>query len=162
MAILPQTILNFIIMTNVTVQTKSNPLNNLVNSVNVSFEGLNNLPAKKQVSELSQITQTINKTVEGNVRGLSSYFKEFRKQGNELTAKMKLYNSKGRTFDVELCHKIINLGEISHITKGSDILEETKKSKAQKEGKTYKEWNGIWSSNRLQTVFFFVVETAKK
>lgn len=124
-----------------------------------SHEFVNVLPAKKQVSELSQITQTINKTVEGNVRGLSSYFKEFRKSGADLNSKMKLYNAKGRTFNTELCHKIINLGEISHITKGSDMLEVDRKNRL---GDKYKEWNGIWSANRLQTIFFFVVETTVK
>lgn len=124
-----------------------------------NYEFVNLLPAKKQVSELSQLTQSINKTIEGNVRGLSSYFKEFRKSGADLNAKMKLYNAKGRTFDVELCHKIINLGEISHITKGSDMLEIDRKNRL---GDKYKEWNGVWSANRLQTVFFFVVETTLK
>ena len=128
-------------------------------NVTYSHEFVNVLPAKKQVSELSQLTQSINKTVEGNVRGLSSYFKEFRKSGADLNAKMKLYNAKGRTFNTDLCHKIINLGEISHITKGSDMFEKKKKNRL---GDKYKEWNGIWSANRLQTVFFFVVETTPK
>ena len=128
-------------------------------NVTYSHEFVNVLPAKKQVSELSQLTQSINKTVEGNVRGLSSYFKEFRKSGADLNAKMKLYNAKGRTFNTDLCHKIINLGEISHITKGSDMFEVDRKNRL---GDKYKEWNGIWSANRLQTVFFFVVETTPK
>lgn len=137
-------------------------IQNKVSELNFNFEGLNNLPVKKQISELSQLTQSINRTVEGNVRGLSSYFKEFRKTGSELSAKMKLYNAKGRTFDSELCHKIINCGDISYITKGSDRYEETRKNKAISEGKEFKTWNGVWSSDRLQKIFFFVVETTPK
>ena len=127
-----------------------------------SNEFVNVLPEKKQVSELSQLTQSINKTVEGSVRGLSSYFKEFRKSGADLNAKMKLYNAKGRTFNTDLCHKIINLGEISHITKGSDMFEDDRKSRLLSEGKEYKPFSGVWSANRLQSVFFFVVETTPK
>ena len=143
---------------------RTNVVTKKANELNFNFEGLNNLPAKKQVSELSQLNQSINRTVEGNVRGLSSYFKEFRKKGSELSAKMKLYNAKGRTFDSDLCHKIINCGEILHITKGSDRYENEKRAKAISQGKEHKDWNGVWSADRLQKIFFFVVETtpAKK
>lgn len=123
------------------------------------FTGMETLPAKKQVSELAQITQGINRSVEGEVRGLSSYFKTFRKQGKELAQKMKLYNAKGRTFDPVLCHEIINLGNIKLVTDGSDKFEA---ARSQKLGDKYKPFNGVWTSNRLQAVFFFVVETTPK
>lgn len=138
------------------IETKKNA------DLNFNFDGLNEVPTKKVVSELSQLTQTINKDVEGSVRSVSSYFKEFRKKGSELTAKMKLYNVKGRTFNPELCHKILNCGDIKPIYEGSDRYEDARRAKLLSEGKEYKPFSGVWSANRLQTVFFFVVETTPK
>lgn len=136
---------------------------NLTNVVIVDFTGVN-LPTSRKFSELVLVTRGINTRVEGSVKGLSSYFKEFRKESKQLREKIDLYRAKGRTFDSDLCHRIINMGEIKPITDGSDRFESLKKDRAEKAGKKYTPFNGVWSAARMQTVFFFVIETttAKK
>ena len=125
------------------------------------FNGLDNKPMKKNVSELTLLKTSINKTVEGEVKSVSKYYSEFRKTYDNINKWLKLQNEKGRTFDPLKCHEILMVGNLKAVTDSDRAINEGKATKAANEGKKYV-YPVQWSANRMFVAFVHAVETTVK
>ena len=136
--------------------------NILIDTSNLNpFNGLENKPAKKTVSQLTTLKTTINKNVDGEVKSVSKYFSEFRKNFDNINAWLKEAHTKGRTFNPELCHDILMNGKLSFIVDADKSIMRAKQAKANKEGKKFVAPTQ-WSANRMFVAFVHAVETTTK
>ena len=134
---------------------------NLVNGVN-PFVGLDNKPEKiVNQSQLVILKTTINKSVEGEVKSVSKYFSEFRKNFDNINIWLKEAHTKGRTFNPELCHDILMNGKLAYIIDADKSIIEAKQVNANKEGKKFVAPTQ-WSANRMFVAFIHAVETTTK
>ena len=116
---------------------------------------------EKTTSLLVAIKKDINSTIESNTRSVSSYFSEFRKNYRNIESWLKEANNKGRTFDTEKIHTIINVGKLALIIEADKLLQTERDQKALKEGKKFTSPQN-WSANRMFVAFVKAVETTKK
>jgi len=116
---------------------------------------------EKSTSLLVAIKKDINSTIESNTRSVSSYFAEFRKNYRNIENWLKEANNKGRTFDPEKIHTIINVGKLALIIEADKLLQSERDTKALKEGKKFTSPQ-TWSANRMFVAFVKAVETTKK
>lgn len=140
--------------------TVSNKVFKIATTIN-PFNGLENKPAKKTVSQLTTLKTTINKNVDGEVKSVSKYFLEFRKNFDNINAWLKEAHTKGRTFNPELCHDILMNGKLSFIVDADKSIMRAKQAKANKEGKKFVAPTQ-WSANRMFVAFVHAVETTTK
>jgi hypothetical protein len=117
--------------------------------VNVEFL---KTPVKRGQSELSISRRTLVKGVDKEVKSLSAYFKEFRKS-SELKNFLSLAHARGRTFDPDKVHAIVNCGDIKTLLAADEEIQSAKKNPAQN-----------WSGQRVLTAFVAATEikTPKK
>lgn len=101
----------------------------------------------KTLSPVAQARKTVIQTIDGNVKSLSSYFKEFRKNHENLQKFIIEAQVKGRRFDGAVIHDIVNNGKLSLITEQDDIIQAAKEKKAV-----------TWSGTRLFTAFLRACE----
>lgn len=106
-------------------------------------------------SQLTIIKTDINRNVESNVKSVSAYFNEFRKNHAAVKAWLKEAHTKGRTFDANVAHDILMIGNMKALLSGSDKIEAAKMDKL---GSKYKAPNG-WSAARMFTSFIAAAET---
>lgn len=125
------------------------------------FNGLDNKPTKKTASQLTTIKTTINKNVDGEVKSVSKYFSEFRKNFDNINSWLKEAHTKGRTFNPDLCHDILMNGKLALIVDADKKIIEAKQAKANKDGKKFVTPTQ-WSANRMFVAFVHAVETTKK
>ena len=109
-------------------------------------------------SQLTVLKTSINKEVEGNVKSVSAYFTEFRKNFENIRAYIKEAHTKGRTFDADLIHEILMVGNIKPLLAASDKIEA---AKVEKLGSKYKAPTS-WSANRMFMCFVVATETTTK
>ena len=140
---------------------KTNQKDSLVLTSLNPFNGLENKPAKKTVSQLTTIKTTINKNVDGEVKSVSKYFSEFRKNFDNINSWLKEAHTKGRTFNPDLCHDILMNGKLALIVDADKKIIEAKQAKANKDGKKFVTPTQ-WSANRMFVAFVHAVETTKK
>lgn len=141
---------------------KTNQKESLVIASVNPFTGLDNKPSKVVAqSQLTILKTTINKSVEGEVKSVSKYFSEFRKNFDNINAWLKEAHTKGRTFDPNLCHDILMNGKLSAIIDADKRIIEAKMVKANKEGKKFVAPTQ-WSANRMFVAFVHAVETTVK
>lgn len=140
---------------------KANKKESLVLTSLNPFNGLENKPAKKTVSQLTTIKTTINKNVDGEVKSVSKYFSEFRKNFDNINSWLKEAHTKGRTFNPDLCHDILMNGKLALIVDADKKIIEAKQAKANKDGKKFVTPTQ-WSANRMFVAFVHAVETTKK
>jgi hypothetical protein len=142
----------------VKVSTNVSDLTNNVKSIENEFTFLSNKPAKVVTkSELTIQRMVVTDSMESNVKSVSTYFNEMRKNHKEIAVWLKTANSKGRTFDGEVIHDVLMNGNIKPVLKASDIIEGAKVAKNPKYV-TPK----FWSANRLFAAFVNAVETTVK
>ena len=106
-------------------------------------------------SQLTIIKTDINRNVESNVKSVSAYFNEFRKNHAAIKAWLKEAHTKGRTFDANVAHDILMIGNMKALLAGSDKIEAVKMDKL---GSKYKAPNG-WSAARMFASFVAATET---
>lgn len=137
---------------------KTNQKDSLVIASVNPFTGLDNKPSKIVAqSQLTILKTTINKSVEGEVKSVSKYFSEFRKNFDNINAFLKEAHSKGRTFNAELCHDILMNGNLKEIIKSDKTIQDNKASKNAKFVAPTQ-----WSANRMFVAFIHAVETTVK
>ena len=137
-------------------ETISNDIDlSLINHVSQAPQG------ERVKSQLTIIKTDLNKSVEGGVRSVSAYFKEFRSNYKQVENWLLESNRRGRTFDVALIHDILKNGNIKPIFSGDVVVQTLRKETATKNNKEYKEPTQ-WSANRIFTAFVHAVETTKK
>ena len=145
------------VQTSKAIQNKVNKKESLVLTSLNPFNGLENKPAKKTVSQLTTLKTTINKNVDGEVKSVSKYFSEFRKNFDNINAWLKEAHTKGRTFNPELCHDILMNGKLGVII---DADKEIQSAKMAKNPKLL--FPSQWSANRMFVAFIHAVETTTK
>lgn len=99
----------------------------------------------RALSPIAQERKTIINEIDSNTRSVSSYFKELRKRNLEKWFAEAV--KKGRKFDAELIHKIINTGELKPVTDTDTILQAAKLHPAKN-----------WSGTRMFQAFIATVE----
>jgi len=117
-------------------------------TVIAAAEVKNTKVAKVQtLSPLAAARKTLIQDIDGNVKSLSSYFKEFRKNHENLAKFITEAQAKGRRFDAEKVHAIINVGTLSLITSEDDQIQAAKSKPAK-----------TWSGTRLFQAFIRATE----
>lgn len=113
----------------------------------------------KQKSELVLAKEDLKNTLDSNVRSLSSYFKELRKnaidktneKGEIIPSKVKVLLSaaiaKGRKFSETKVHDILNSGNLEPI-KESDTIYQASRKQPEK----------FWTGNRIERAFLNACE----
>ena len=148
--------------TTTTTKKNGNVLANLENQVTVyEIPTTLGIAKEKQTSQLVKIKKDVCSNIEGNVRSLSSYFAEFRKNYKNVENWLIEANGKGRTFDTNKVHEIINVGKLSYIIEADKLINALREEKATKEGKKYTS-PSAWSANRIFVAFVRSVETTPK
>ncbi len=143
-------------------KTGKNALANLENSVTAyQICATLGIAKEKQTSQLVKIKKDVCQNIEGNVRSVSSYFAEFRKNYKNIEGWLIEANSKGRTFNTEKVHEIVNIGKLSFIIEADKLIIQEREERATKEGKKFSAPTQ-WSANRIFVAFVRSVETTKK
>lgn len=99
------------------------------------------------LSPLAAARRTLIQDIDGNVKSLSSYFKELRRNHENLQKFIVEAQAKGRRFDAEKVHSIINLGTLSLLTREDDAIQAGKDKPAKN-----------WSGTRLFQAFIRATE----
>lgn len=113
----------------------------------------------KQKSALVIAKEDLKNTLDGNVRSLSSYFKELRKNavdktlddGTIVKSKVKVLLSeavaKGRRFSESKVHDILNIGNLEPI-RAADVAYQATRKQPEK----------FWTGNRIERAFLNACE----
>lgn len=101
-------------------------------------------------SELVLAKEDLTKSVENNVRSVSSYFAELRKNHVKIQTWLKEAQAKNRRFNANLVHDIINCGNLKLILEADDKINANKEHKPR-----------FWSGNRIFVAFQKAVEIPK-
>lgn len=133
---------------NTTVKTKE--ISNI-------FVGLDKKETKVSKSQLTIIKTEVNKAVDGEVKSVSKYFAEFRKNFENINCWLKEANSKGRTFNPTVCHDILMNGKLSLLIEADKAITEARAKKATENGRKYSA-PIQWSANRMFAAFVHAVE----
>ena len=103
-------------------------------------------PVKRVQSELSISRRSLIKEIDNEVRSVSSYFKEFRKN-SELKNFLSLAHAKGRNFDYNKVHDIVNVGNLKPLLEADERIQSQRKTPSKN-----------WGAQRMLAAFVAATE----
>lgn len=125
--------------------------------ISVSHLATKSVSAKTE-SAMTTARKNVVTEINGQVRSVSSYFREFRRTFKDIEIYLNEAHKKGRTFNAELIQDILMIGNIKPIIEADTRLQMRKETEARAKGKKFTAPTA-WSGSRIFTAFILAVET---